>query len=231
VTDCFADICNAAAGSHDQAVKKASARVLEQASFPLDLSQYLQIQCCARRVQLNAVLRGLEVLDVLIEDNKLFTVMRPFLRSSLPQVASKAVLIVGSRYNSFAWVRSMLDDPDERVRANLIESLWKRREPEAEAILVDALRDRDHRVAANAVYGLSLIGSKEFIGGLDLLIASHKPAFRRAAVWVIKRNAAPDAALRIRMLIHDPEESVRRAAFKALGPLRDQLGTHIAPAG
>src|SRR5436309_1790687 len=96
--------------------------------------------------------------------------LRPFLKSSVPQIVSKCVLILGRRCQNLAWMRNVMAENDDRVRANLIESLWKRRDKEVEPILRDAVKDSDHRVAANAVYALFLAGSDHYAEGLDRLI-------------------------------------------------------------
>jgi len=115
-----------------------------------------------------------------------------------------------------------MNDPDDRVRANLIESLWKRQDPEVEEILKRALNDPHHRVAANAVYGLYLLGSDSYPEGLDRLLGSRDPRFRRSAAWVLRSTEGVQAAARFKTLIRDPDPGVRHAAFNALIFLREK---------
>jgi HEAT repeat protein len=113
-------------------------------------------------------------------------------------------------------------ETNERVRAKVIESLWLRKEPEVELVLQSALRDNNNRVAANAVYGLYLLGHDAWREGLDGLIGSRNVAFRLSGIWVVKSIAAPDAPSKLQLLIRDANADVRRAAFGALKYLRER---------
>jgi HEAT repeat protein len=177
----------------------------------------------AEHVQVPTILRGLEVLETITEQANLLTVLRFFLRSGVPQIESKCVLMLGRRCPSPDWMKQIMSEGNDRVRANLIESLWGRMEPEdIKAILQDALKDDNHRVAANAAYGLFLCGHEEHIPGIDRLVSSPKPEYRRAGIWVIKSIKGDEALIRIKPLIRDEDASVRRAAFAAIVSLREQ---------
>ncbi len=152
----------------------------------------------------------------MLEETRLVPIMRPFLRSKDSQIASKSVLILGRQSRSLVWMTSIHAESDDRVRANLVESLWTRREPEVEQVLQGALRDPHHRVVANAVYGLYLMESNAWVAGLDRLLHSHDPIARRSGIWVIKSAGGTEAGARLKPLIRDPEPSVRSAAFAAL---------------
>jgi HEAT repeats len=218
-------ICNPDAGSLAEAVRQARLCAETSRAFDLDLSRFLQPQCFSQHLALPVIFRGLEVLEAIVDERKLLTTLRPFLKSSVPQIVSKCVLILGRRCQNVAWMRNVMAENDDRVRANLIESLWKRRDKEIEPILLEAVKDSNHRVAANAVYALFLAGSENYAEGLDHLISSADPAFRRAAVWVVKSAATArnEAAARLKPLILDPDESVRRAAFRTLVFLRENV--------
>jgi hypothetical protein len=180
------------------------------------------VQSYAHDLQLPTILRGLEVLETITEETNLFTVLRFFLRSDLPQVVSKCVLILGRRCQNVDWIRAIMrSEIDGRTRANLIEALWARSgEPEINVLLKDALNDRHHRVTGNALYGLFLSGYDEYSAGIDKLISSSDPAFRRAGIWVIRSIGTNEAVVRIKPLIRDPDKAVRSAAFAALAFLR-----------
>src|ERR1019366_3204926 len=210
-------ICDPARYDLDEAIRKAKTCAAVTPVFDLHIVQFLQAQCQSSRVPLPIVFRGLEVLGGMLsggaDESRLITLIRPFLRSGNPQIASKCVLLLGRQSRSMLWLRSVMNETDERIRANLIESLWRRKEPEVEAVLQSALRDPHARVAANAAYGLYLIGSDLWPDALQNLVGSQNAAFRRSGVWVLKCVGTPDAPARLQPLIRDTNADVRKAAF------------------
>ena len=216
----IAEICNSGCPL-DDAVQRATVAAQTSPGFEFELSKFLQAQCMAPSVDHPTVFRGLEVLGGMLDEIRLVPFMRPFLRSKDSQIASKSVLILGRQSRSLAWMTSIHAESDDRIRANLVESLWSRREPEVEQVLQGALRDPHHRVVANAVYGLYLMDSNAWVAGLDRLLQNHDPIARRSAIWVIKSTGASEAGARLKPLIRDADPSVRRAAFAALVSLRE----------
>ncbi len=218
-------ICNPELYRLEDAIQEARLGAQSSPRYELDLVRFLQTQCHANLVNLPAVLRGLEVLGEIVDEARLAALLRPFLRSSDPQIASKCVLILGRNSRSFTWLNSVMGESDDRMRANLIESLWRRTEPEAERVVKNAVKDSNHRVVANAVYGLYLLGAEAqeaYMEGVGRMIGSHDPLFRRAAIWVLKTSAEAGAVTKLKPLIRDADPSVRRAAFDALVSLRQQ---------
>ncbi len=188
--------------------------------FEIDLAKFLRIRTLANHVNHQTIFRGLEVLGAILPVNRLAKTLGPFLRCRDPQIASKAVLILGRRSETLASPARILAEGDDRVRANMIESLWNRTEPEIERVLIQAMTDRHHRVAANAVHGLYLLKSTAWRGGIEQLIGHKDPMCRRAAIWELKSSGDAGAASTIKPLIHDSDMAVRRAAFNALVSLR-----------
>jgi hypothetical protein len=173
----------------------------------------------------------MEVLETITDERSLLALLRFFLRSRVPQIASKTVLILGRRCNRPDWMRHVMTEGDDRIRANLIESLWRRREPEEiRTILEEAVKDQHHRVVANAVYGLFLGGYEGYQSGIDQLIANRDPIFRQAAIWVIGSIGAAEVTPQLKRLLTDPDSGVRRKAFAAMKTLqaRNQGGTQAA---
>ncbi|MDP9171725.1 MAG: HEAT repeat domain-containing protein [Acidobacteriota bacterium] len=224
----IATICDPSTGDLTEAIRQAKICAEGGPGFDLDLSRFLQMQCFSNHVHLPAIFRGLEVLESITDESKLLTLLRPFLKSSDPQIASKCVLVLGRRCHNIGWMKNVMAEIDERIRANLVESLWRRNEPEIELVMRSALKDPHHRVAANAVYGLYLLGSPLYAEGLDDLIASENQSRRRSAIWVIRSIGTAEASARIKPLIRDPDPGVRRAAFDALVYLREH-GSRPAP--
>jgi HEAT repeat protein len=215
-------ICDPSFGTLEEAIRQARLRNRARPGFDLDLNEFLHVCCAAAQPDLGVILRGLEVLERITEESRLFSVLRPFLKSTEPRIASKAILLLGRRFRNMNWIRNVLSENDDRIRANLVEALWRCREGEIDTILKSATGDRHPRVAANAIYGLYLLGSADYQDGLDRLIANGDPRFRRAALWVIRSIGSPDKAEMVKPLIRDPDPGVRRAAFAALGHLRSR---------
>jgi hypothetical protein len=211
----------------NEAIEQARKGAEAAPGFEIDIVRFLQAHCRSERVSLPTVFRGLEVLGGMLglgtpNESRLITLMRPFLRSGNPRIASKCVLVLGRQSCSTKWLNDIMGELDGRMRANLIESLWKRKEPKIELVLLKALEDPHPRVAANAVYGLMLLGNEIWVEGLGRLIGNDDADFRISGIWVLKSSAAPDAPAKIKRLIRDEDPRVRRAAFDAIKHLRER---------
>lgn len=218
-------ICDPEMFRLNDAIQEAKSNAVAIPGFELRLVRFLQAQCLSNHVSLPTVFRGLEVLGGMLgggtlDESRLITLLRPFLRFD-PQIASKCVLVLGRQFRNMAWLNGVMNETDERIRANLIESLWKRKEPEVELVLRGALKDSHPRVAANAVYGLYLLGIDDWVEGLERLVGSDDAAFRKSGIWMLKSSGAPDAPSRLKLLIRDVDPDVKRAAFEALVHLRE----------
>jgi hypothetical protein len=221
-------ICDPERYRLNEAIQQAKNSAEAAPGFEIELVRFLQTKCLSNHVPLATVFRGLEVLGGMMgggvmEESRLIALLRPFLRSSDPQIASKCVLVLGRRSSSMAWLNSVMAETDDRIRANLIESLWKRREPEVEEVLRNAVNDPHPRVVANAVYGLYMLGIDLWAVGLERLVGSDNAAFRISGIWVLKSSGAPDAPERIKLFIRDTDAAVRRAAFDALIHFRKRV--------
>ncbi len=219
----------------NEAIEHARTGAEASPGFEIDIVRFLQALCRSDQVSLPNVFRGLEVLGGMLgggtpNESRLIALLKPFLRSGNPRIASKCVLVLGRQSCSTKWLNDIMSELDGRMRANLIESLWKRTEPEIEMVLRKALQDPHPRVAANAVYGLLLLGNEIWLDGLRRLIGSNDPAFRISGIWVLKSSGAPDAPERIKRLIRDEDLRVRRAAFDAIKHFREHGGSNNAVA-
>ena len=222
-----AKICDPGLYALDEAIRFAQSSAKTSPGFEVNLARFLQAECQSNQASMPTLFRGLEILGGILcgggsDERRLVALLRPFLRSSNPQIASKSILVLGRQSSSMEWVNTVMSETDDRVRANLIEALWRRKEPEVELVLRTALNDIHPRVAANAVYGLYLLGADAWVGGLERLINSGNPTFRISGIWVLKSCGLPDAAARLKLHIRDPDPEVRRAAFDALKHLRDR---------
>ena len=93
------------------------------------------------------------------DPSRMMASMLRLLRHPNPYLRSKAVKVVGRGSKSPKWVRQRLADPDPRIRANAIESLWSVDNAEARSLLhFAAAEDGHNRVVANALLGLYYLG-------------------------------------------------------------------------
>ena len=58
----------------------------------------------------------------------------------------KVARMAGRLLRNLRWLEMRLSDPDPRVRANAVESLWGVNSPEARSLFLTAARDPHHRV-------------------------------------------------------------------------------------
>jgi hypothetical protein len=220
-------ICDPELYPLSEAIEHARTGAAGSPGFEIDIVRFLQTHCRSDRVSMPIVFRGLEVLGGMLgagtpSESRLIALLRPFLRSDNPRIASKCVLVLGRQSCSTKWLNDIMSELDGRMRANLIESLWNRKEPEIELVLRKALEDPHPRVAANAVYGLLLLGNEIWVEGLRRLIGSNDAGFRISGIWVLKSSGAPDAPAKIKRLIRDEDPRVRRAAFDAIKHFRER---------
>ena len=229
------EICDPERFKLNHAIRLARTGAVTAPGLEVAIVRYLESHCMSRTVAISKVLRGLEVLEGMvggdeIGEGRLIALLRPFLRSSDAGIASKCVLILGRRSKSVAWLRRILDENDYRIRANLIEALWGRDEPEIKPLLLQALDDSHQRVVANAAYALFLVDAPEWLAGLETLLNSRHAAFRRSGIWLLKTASPADALERIGRFIRDPDPKVKRAAFEAIAKLPKRELRHEADA-
>lgn len=134
--------------------------------------------------------------------------------SENPKVRSKLARMLGQTARAHEWFNTMRSDPDARVRANAIESLWAARSPYAAACFESALEDPHHRVMANGLVGLYLMGDVESIRKLAEMAGHVEAPFRAAAAWAMGRTGDPRFVPLLRALRkdgHNPPAVLRRA--------------------
>ena len=150
------------------------------------------------------------------------------LRSPDPQVRSKAATLYGRTSRNAEWVRSRLAEPDPRVRANAVESLWGEDSDAARAVLKEASRDRHHRVAANAWIGLDQIGAKDVIANLKRMAAADDPMARAAAAFAMGRTGHAEFKPVLEHMLRDSSPHARSQALRALIRIRKRLEAMVA---
>src|SRR5579863_5266201 len=123
MAESVAKICDPGRHSLAEAIQMAKDSSDAAPGLEIELVRYLQAQCLSKHVPLPTVFRGLEVLGGIfgggkavgdkpggaspggasLDEGRLVTLLRPFLRSSDPQIASKCVLVLGRQSSSMTW--------------------------------------------------------------------------------------------------------------------------------
>lgn len=121
---------------------------------------------------------------------------------------------------NIARIRGMLSDPDRDVRATALNTLVGMRQPDADALTLDGLRDADGFVRSIAAKLVGDLGTVERVPLLvELLQADPYPRARQTAAESLERlggEAAIDGLLRG---LEDPIKEVRLASVKGIRAL------------
>ncbi len=128
------------------------------------------------------------LLEVLAETERsevLLPVLGSLRESEDPRVRSKLALLVGRAARAQAWVRILRQDPDPRVRANAIESLWDVGSAFAAVCFDLGLKDAHQRVAANSAVGLHRMGDARSVARLAEMAESPEIEQRLSAIWAM----------------------------------------------
>ncbi len=144
------------------------------------------------------------------------------LLGNLPGPTSERILLNG------------LNDSDDRVQANSIESLDRLRAVHRFREVRAHLSSENNRTRANAVKALLSLQSREAGAMLLEMLDHEEPAHRLSALWVAEVLKLMTVSARVLKLAkHDPDPSVRRRALQAVTVLTDALqkeGSRTVPA-
>ncbi|MBM3737279.1 MAG: HEAT repeat domain-containing protein [Acidobacteria bacterium] len=130
-------------------------------------------------------------------------------------IRSKVALMVGRWCKDTRLLSKHLNDPDPRVRANAVESLWGAGKPVVLDRFVVAAADYHHRVSANGIVGLHLAGSDSVAGRLESMLAHPDENFQAAAAWAAGRCHQAGLKAALQRLASEPG-AARCSALRAL---------------
>jgi HEAT repeat protein len=164
-------------------------------------------------------LQVLGVVDSLSDCSRLTSYLVQLLRHPSAQVRSKAALTLGRANLNLNRVQAFLEESDDRVRANAVESLWGHTSEKVQRILWEATRDPSGRVAVNALLGLCKAGDRKAFARLEALAVSPEPVLRAGAAWAMGETADLEFAATLARLEHDEDEKVRAITVKSLRKL------------
>jgi hypothetical protein len=160
--------------------------------------------------------RALAVFDAAGLGNRLLPMLIQLLRKSDVKVRSKVALILGRGNRQVAWA---MEDPDPRVRANAVESLWEAERGLALRAFWKAIHDSDNRVAGNAILGLLRLGDPGAHAPLEQMSKHRSPQFRATAAWVMGQSGDASFHPTLEQMMADPDEGVRGNAYLSLALL------------
>ena len=119
--------------------------------------------------------RLMDILCELADASRIMPSLMRMMRHPNPNLRSKAVKMIGRGSRSTKWVMGRLSEPDPRVRANAIESLWGVDTAEARTLLKFAASDASNRVVGNALLGLYHLGEASILADI-INLAAHESA-------------------------------------------------------
>lgn len=130
----------------------------------------------------------LGLLEAFSTGLNLLTIHAGAMESLETRLRARLATILGKAARTHDTFLSLVGDADARVRANAVESLWGSMSGMAKAIFTEAAGDRNHRVAANALIGLYMLGDPASVAGLEKMLGRPDAASRAAAAWAMGRT-------------------------------------------
>lgn len=160
----------------------------------------------------------LGLLDALSGGLCLLPLLAPLRESEDPKIRARMALLLGRITRAQDWFQTLEHDPDPRVRANVVESLWSVEGASSLACFERGLQDAHHRVVANALVGLYLQGSTAGVNGLVRLAQHNESPFRAAATWAMGRTGDTRFLPVLRQMRRGPDQDsiVVRNALHAI---------------
>jgi hypothetical protein len=166
------------------------------------------------------VVAVLDILDQISPRERLVLVLTHLTRHKDPRIASRAALLLGRRVSNPRWVECHLADPDDRLRANVVEGLWGVDSWSAREALEECLRDGNNRVVGNALVGLQRLGDPKVPESLKRMLQDKRPGFRSTAAWAMGTIGALEFEAPLKAALDDADEGVRKSVRRALEALQ-----------
>ena len=162
--------------------------------------------------------RILKILASVSDGKRLVQGLLQYLTHPEPCVRAEAAFLIARGQPNPARVIRMLEDPDPRVRSNVVEgfSTWNRNV----ALLNGPLRDPHHRVVCNALVALFALDWRRARLLLEHLLQHEDWKFRAAATWATGASGCAELYLIAERMQHDPHPSVRFNALRAMSALK-----------
>lgn len=167
--------------------------------------------------------RVLEVLERSPDPSTALPALRQLSHCANAMVRSKVALLIGRITRNPQWAEPSSSESDPRVSANALESLWGMDAPAAREAFLRAARDKYHRLAANGIVGLYMMGDPASIPFLFHLSRSETPLSRAAAGWAMGHLEDPRFLPALGRLMEDSDAMTRKGAFRSLAMIRQRM--------
>lgn len=164
--------------------------------------------------------RMIDILAEISDGSRVLPCLTTLISHPNPYVQSKAVLLIGKINRNVRWVRKRMVEPNGRVRANAVETLWGVDSEEARELLRGAVYDPDNRVAGNAAIAIYRLGDNWVIPELLKMAEHESPLFRATASWAMGESGDPRFTRALGKMVGEHNTMVRTRAFKALASIR-----------
>ncbi len=167
---------------------------------------------CAERI--------LDLLEATSTGARIVPLITHLMQCSDERLRARAALMIGRRLQNARSTEVLLKEPDPRVRANAVESLWGNDTPSARVLLWQALKDPNNRVAGNAMFGLYGLQEAGIIPYILEMARETKAELRMTAAWTMGETADPRFLPALEKLSHDLYATVRNRATAAIALVR-----------
>jgi hypothetical protein len=191
------------------------------------------------------MMRPLSLVPALADYTALLPWLGKLTKFSDSRVRSRAAKLLYALHHDSSEIKKQIQDNSARVRANVLESLWKSKSPETADLFKAALSDANHRVVGNALIGLYLQGDFSALDRLIELSTSADASFRAAVAWSLGfigdglgipelKRLSLDQSLNVRKhaissLVLLEREAWQRAVRQQFESLREGRAANIAP--
>jgi hypothetical protein len=170
----------------------------------------------------------LDILSTLVEPDNSPASLVNLMKHSDSKVRSKSATIIGSCSKNVLLFKRLLSDPDERVRANAIETMAKLDWEAVQNVVMPYLADEIPRIRANAAKVIYEHGNRHGLETLMDMLDSSDSKMRVSGLWTVGKVREITASDRLQKLVNDAseEEDVLRHASAAFEEI-NRLAVHL----
>lgn len=171
------------------------------------------------------ILRTLRLAPALGDYSFLICWLRTLDQHQDSKIRSRAAKLLCRLRPTRGMIERQMQSRDPRVRAGAVEALWQsgclHSDEDALALLWKAREDSHHRVVANALVGLHMLGDSRAADKMIDLSRSQQHLVRAAMAWALGMVNDPRAFSTLQHLANDRSFTVRRHAGNALRAMQE----------
>jgi len=213
-------LCDPEALALKDAVQLAKQIAVTEPLLDVHLARKLPGRESSKPLEGPFAVRALEILDAISKGGRLLSAVVQLIGHPDPRLRSKAASFIGRRTQNVKWAEKYLLEPDQRVRANVIEAMWGLDHPGTREILTQARVDGSNRVAGNALIGLHALKHPEVFHWILEMAKHPSPLFRVTAAWVMGKTADPAFQEPLKEMFKDKDPKVKSMVVKSLVKLK-----------